>query len=190
MFEVDVQLRGDTIVVSHFLPFLRVRGWLEHDNRRFRWRGGPPRDSALLDVVELIPADCLILLDPKETDPARASRLAQELARVLPDRGRFRVSTHLLDDLDQHRTVGFRTWRTIKDDRDLERVLRVGPLPDDGVSVRHTLLTEASVDGLHRVVDNVVAWTVNDVDRARRLRDLGVDGITTDSTEVIAAVAG
>src|SRR4051812_21871545 len=32
LFECDVQLRGDTVVVSHFLPFLGRPGWLEHDN--------------------------------------------------------------------------------------------------------------------------------------------------------------
>ena len=34
MFECDVQFRGRTVVVSHFLPFLGRRGWLEHDNGR------------------------------------------------------------------------------------------------------------------------------------------------------------
>jgi glycerophosphoryl diester phosphodiesterase len=36
----------------------------------------------------------------------------------------------------------------------------------------------------------VVAWTVNDVERARQLRDLGVDAVTTDRIQVMSAVAG
>jgi glycerophosphoryl diester phosphodiesterase len=36
----------------------------------------------------------------------------------------------------------------------------------------------------------VVAWTVNDPARARRLRDLGVDGVTTDRIAVLHALNG
>lgn len=189
-FEVDVQLAGESVVASHYLPFLRLRGWLEHDSWQFRWRSGPPRDAALREVVSIVPPGCLILLDPKETGAGRRSRLTEELARTLPDRGRFRVSTDHLDDLERHRAAGFRTWRTIKSSRDLEHVLRSGRLPDDGVSVRHTLLNQASVGLLHKVADTVVAWTVIDVERARQLRRLGVDAITTDRIEVMSAVAG
>jgi glycerophosphoryl diester phosphodiesterase len=34
-----------------------------------------------------------------------------------------------------------------------------------------------------------VAWTVNEVPRARQVRELGVDGITTDSVHVLLALA-
>jgi glycerophosphoryl diester phosphodiesterase len=188
-FEVDVQLAGDTVVVSHYLPFLRLPHWFEHDNWRFRWRSGPPHDMSLRDAVDIVPADCRLLLDPKETDPRRRARLAEELDRVLPGRERFCVSTDVLEDLARYRAAGFDTWRTIKNKGDLHRVLGAGRLPDQGVSVRHTLLTRTSVAGLHRVADTVVAWTVNDVARARQLHDLGVDGITTDRIEVMSAAA-
>jgi glycerophosphoryl diester phosphodiesterase len=54
--------------------------------------------------------------------------------------------------------------------------------------VRHTLLERQTIARLHQLVPQVIAWTVNDVDRALRLRDAGVDGITTDSPEVLAAL--
>jgi hypothetical protein len=190
LFEVDVQLSGDTVAVSHYLPFLRVRNWLEHDNWRFRWRSGPPHDATLLEAVDLVPADCRLLLDPKETDAGRRTQLADELARILPDRGRFCVSTDGPDDLARYRNAEFDTWRTIKNSRDLQIVITAGPLPDRGVCVRHTLLTANSVADLHQVTDTVVAWTVNDVERARQLRDLGVDAVTTDRIQVMSAVAG
>lgn len=179
-FEVDVQLRGDRVVVSHYLPFLRFRGWFEHDGRRFRWRGGPPFDPDLEDVVARVPADRLILLDPKETDPQRRARLVDVLADRLPERDRFRVSTDDGEDLARYRAAGFRTWRTLKTAEDLAAACVTGASGDDGVSARHSLLTARSVEALHRVTRPIVAWTVNDAVRARALRDLGVDAITTD----------
>ncbi|HEX3337212.1 MAG TPA: glycerophosphodiester phosphodiesterase [Jatrophihabitans sp.] len=189
-FELDVQLAGGEVLVSHYLPFLRVRGWLQHDSWRFRWRSGPPHDAVVRDAVDRIPADCLILLDPKDTDAFRRAALVDALARTLGAADRFRVSTHRPDDLARYRDAGFRTWRTIKDGRDLHRVITGAQLPDDGVSVRHTLLTSASVDRLREVTGRVVAWTVNDVIRAAELAALGVDGITTDRLDVMRAVAG
>jgi glycerophosphoryl diester phosphodiesterase len=189
-FELDVQLAGGEVVVSHYLPFLRVRGWLQHDSWRFRWRAGPPHDALLLDAVDRLPADCLVLLDPKDTDALRRAALVDALARTLGPADRFRVSTDRCDDLARYRDAGFRTWRTIKDGRDLHGVVTGAELPDDGVSVRHTLLTAASVDGLRQVTGRVVAWTVNDVVRAEQLAALGVDGITTDRLDVMRAVVG
>jgi len=191
IFECDVQLRGGTVVVSHFLPFLRRRGWLEHDNGRFRWRQGiRRRDLTLREVVAMVPARCGILLDPKETDMARRARLIDEVARVLPDRSRFRVSTDRLDDLAGYRAAGFDTWLTIKSAPRLVGAVAAGELPDAGVSVRHTLLDPDTTAALHRVTGTVVAWTVNDAGRARRLAEDGVDGITTDSHDVMRAMTG
>ncbi|MEO9254063.1 MAG: glycerophosphodiester phosphodiesterase, partial [Tepidiformaceae bacterium] len=48
-----------------------------------------------------------------------------------------------------------------------------------GVSCNHTLLTEPLVEDLHRRGLSVVAWTVDDLDRARELTAWGTDGITT-----------
>jgi len=63
-----------------------------------------------------------------------------------------------------------------------------GPRDDQAVTVRHTLLERQTIARLHQLVPQVIAWTVNDVDRALRLRDAGVDGITTDSPDVLAAL--
>lgn len=188
VFELDVQLRGRRVVVSHFLPFLRVRGWLEHDGPDFRWRAGPPFDDDLEDVVARIPADRQILLDPKETRPRRQGRLVGALAARVTDRDRFRVSTDDPDDLARYRAAGFHTWRTIKTAEQLAGALADPGMADVGVSIRHSLLTPASVDALHRVTDVVAAWTVNDLGRARELRRFGVDAITTDRVVEFASV--
>ena len=46
-FEMDLQLRGRRVLVSHYLPFLQIHGWFQHDGTRFRWRDGPPYDPTL-----------------------------------------------------------------------------------------------------------------------------------------------
>ncbi len=48
-----------------------------------------------------------------------------------------------------------------------------------GVSCRARLLTPPLVDHLHDLGLKVVAWTVDEADRARRLADWGVDALTT-----------
>src|SRR5687767_14346766 len=49
-----------------------------------------------------------------------------------------------------------------------------------GVSCKHTLLNESLVRTLHERGYLVVAWTVDDGDRAMELAHWGVDGITTN----------
>ena len=48
-----------------------------------------------------------------------------------------------------------------------------------GISCRHTLLPAEVVQRLHDRGLWVVAWTVDDVERAQTLADWGVDAITT-----------
>lgn len=51
-----------------------------------------------------------------------------------------------------------------------------------GVSCKHTLLTREIVEFLHSRGLLVIAWTVDDLDRARELAAMGVDGLTTHFT--------
>jgi glycerophosphoryl diester phosphodiesterase len=189
LFELDVQLSRGRLVVSHFLPVLGRRGWLENDKWSFRWSSRASCDPVVHDVVGLVPAECEILLDLKEREPARRFDLNQKISAELADRTRYRVSGGNSEDLDELRDAGFRTWRSIGRRSDLDRVLDAGPRLDEAVSVRHTLLDGRSIELLHAVVPMVVAWTVNDVARGRELQALGVDGVTSDSASVIIALA-
>ena len=54
-----------------------------------------------------------------------------------------------------------------------------------GVSCRHTLLTRDVVTGFHEAGLAVIAWTVDDGDRARELAAWGVEAITTNQAEEI-----
>jgi glycerophosphoryl diester phosphodiesterase len=59
-----------------------------------------------------------------------------------------------------------------------------------GVSCRAELLTRDVVDELHEMGIRVIAWTVDQVDRARRLANWGVDAITTHRPAEVRAILG
>lgn len=189
VFETDVQLRTDHIAVSHFAPIAGACGRLQHDNWRFRWHPPPGGDPRLDVVIAVIPPNALILLDLKETAPARRSALIETIIAQDLDRSRYRVSSAQVEDLARCRSAGFGTWRTIGDRRDLADALRGERLPDQAVTVRHSLVDATVTRRLHNVVATVVVWTVNEVDRALRLRDYGVDGVTTDNLAVLRALS-
>lgn len=193
-FELDVQLRGGTVVVSHYLPFLQIPGWLEHDGPRFRWGGGRPRDPRLAEAIARVPKDATIVLDPKEMRAGRRRKLAAAVTaalRELPaDRPRCVVTTEAPEQLRTYRAAGIRTWRTAGSSAALAALFDAGPLADAGVAVRHTLLTPKTVTRLHDLTQTVAAWTVNDAARAQQLAAMGVDAITTDATDVLSAFRG
>jgi glycerophosphoryl diester phosphodiesterase len=130
-----------------------------------------------------------VLLDLKESAPDRLRDLVAELAGSLPDRQRYVVCAVDPEPLADARAAGFATWRTARDRRELARLLADGRLPDEAVSIRHSLLDAVRIEQLHAAAPLVVAWTVNDRSRARMLRGLGVDGVTTDRTAVLRELA-
>lgn len=192
-FECDIQLRRGEVVVSHYLPFLQLPNWLEHDGRRFRWGGGRRIDPTLAEAMARVPADAFVSLDPKELRAPRRRALTAAVVRAVRagelDVSRAVVTTHEDDDLADYRAAGVPTWRTAASPAALRRLLDSEPRADAGAAVRHDLLDDATVASLRGLVDVVVAWTVNDVARARTLLTTGVDGVTTDRDAVLRAVA-
>jgi hypothetical protein len=175
------------MIVSHYLPVLRVPGWLENDGRQVRrWRK-LSQDLSLERTVDLVPPECRILLDLKEDLPWRRRELNARLVR-LSNPERFIVSTHIWNDLAHFRANGFETWRTVRKPSELAHALSK-PIDDRGVSIKHTLLNEESLVKLRNATSAVVVWTVNDMDVARRIAQLRVDGITTDSAEIMRLAA-
>jgi len=185
MFEADVQVGADgSVVVTHYLQWLAA-GRVERDNWRLRWHTGRAGDPRLADIAEFIPQRCQVLLDLKERAPERRARLVAALLDALPDKARFVVCGHPLTDVDALRAGGFRTWRSIGNARHLAAALAEPRLPDEAITIRHTLIRPALLERLRERVPQIVAWTVNSPGRARKLQARGVDGITTDSVAVM-----
>jgi len=188
VFEVDVQLRGTHLAVSHYLP-LGPAGRLQRDNWRLRWHTRSRLDPALPEVDSVVPAGCRVLLDLKETSAPRRRELVLVLADTLPRRDRYVVCSPYPDDLDAARAAGFATWRTVRGRDELAAVRGGPPLSDEAVTVRHSLLDAGVLADLAAHAGAVVAWTVNDPRRARELRRLGVTGVTTDRVQVLRTLA-
>ncbi|MCC6791954.1 MAG: glycerophosphodiester phosphodiesterase, partial [Thermomicrobiales bacterium] len=55
------------------------------------------------------------------------------------------------------------------------------------VSLHHAALTEATAKRLRDAGLEIVIWTVNDVEEAKRVRDLGAHALCTDVPDVIIA---
>ncbi|HZY76877.1 MAG TPA: glycerophosphodiester phosphodiesterase [Jatrophihabitantaceae bacterium] len=184
VFEADVRLHGERLVVSHFVAFPGLGEWLQHDNWRVRLGRSAADDQPLPDQIELAPHGVQVLLDLKEHSPRRRARLVAALGALPTDRSRLIVSSPNPDDLHALRPAGYRTWLSVGNRFKLRRVLAGELSYVDGVTVRHTLLDAAVIAGLHEAVPVVLAWTVNDPARAKRLTDAGVDGLTSDSLSV------
>lgn len=189
LVEADVQVdRDGAIVVSHYLAF-GVGGRLQRDNWRLRWHTAAVADLRLTELATFVPAGCRILLDLKERTPEKRARLVRAITDTLPDRSRYVVCGHPAEDVATLREAGFASWRSIGNPRQLTALLAGSALPDEAISVRHTLLTRGRVRRLHEHAPAVIGWTVNSVRRARTLHDWGVDGITTDRIAVLQAAA-
>ena len=180
MFEIDVQVGAAGLVVSHYSHMPRY-GNLHRDGWRMRW--GQATDP-LAARVELVPPSARVLLDLKEPRAAAREEMIATIC-AFPNRARFVASGSHLDDFAKLRAVGVETWRSVGRAETLHQVLDADDVGADGVTVRHTLLTAQIVERLHAKVPLVIAWTVNTRARAKELRDMGVDGITTDRPAVM-----
>lgn len=189
VFEIDVQAIGEELVVSHYLPVSPALPRLRRDRLSFTWRRRGRLEVALAEAVDTLPAEAEILLDLKTDDGPRATELVERIISGGPDPARCYASTRGWDTLPALAAAGYRTWRTIGDAAALATVLAMETVPDHAVTVRHRLLTPETLAALRQRVPLVMTWTVNVPGRARTLIGYGVDGITTDSVEVLRLVA-
>lgn len=190
VFEIDLQVLGGEVVVSHYLPVHPRLPLVRRDRRSLTIRPRLPREIGLAAAVAAVPDEVELLLDLKNDHGARAAELAGLVAESGVDPARCHISTKGWQVLPMLRERGFRTWRSVGDAGALAAIRAGLPLPDHAVTVRHSLLTAAVVAELRAAGVQVMAWTVNDLPRARVLAGYGVDGITSDLPQVLRFVAG
>lgn len=177
--EVDLWLHNGRFEARHerrfaWLPFLYEKWYL----RRL------PRDRHGLEELlrESAGHGAGIFLDLKNGGPAAAALLRRILtASPHPDRIvassqqwlMLRALRDMVPEVDAFYSIDVRAK--------LDLLLSVVDRDDHprGVSCRHSLLSERTVRKLHDRGLQVVAWTVDDMERARELVSWGVDGLTT-----------
>jgi glycerophosphoryl diester phosphodiesterase len=178
--ETDVWLHYGRIVARHDASVWRL------PLTRDRWRLGlgPLRHLTLdhlLDAVAETPVR--LLLDLKGRDPRLPAALVDHLCRR-DALTRVALCTQEWAPLDAARalapslTVFFSLGREEQLPAYLAR-LDAGTAPPL-ISINHRLLTAARVADLRRRGVTLIAWTVNDLARARELIAWGADGITSD----------
>ena len=180
VFEIDVQVGAPGLVVSHYSRVPRF-GNLHRDGWRLRWGQAT---EPLAAQLALVPDGARVLLDLKEATVAGRERMIATIS-AYTEPARFVASGSHLDDFAKLRPLGIETWRSIGNPKALQRVIEDDEVGADGVTVRHTFLNAALVERLHAKTPRVIAWTVNERRRAQALRDMGVDGITTDRPAVM-----
>lgn len=190
VFEVDLRAVDGRLVVTHYLPLIAALPRLQHDGWNVRWHRRSVRFQSFEEVRDLVPEQCELLLDLKDDRPGESARLTDLVLSTVPEPGRYHASSKDWAALERLRDAGFRTWRSVATRRALARLPDRGRIPDHAVAVRHTYLTADEMARLGEVSPRVIAWTVNSVERARALRDLGVYGIATDSPAVLRALSG
>jgi glycerophosphoryl diester phosphodiesterase len=187
VIECDVHERRGRLEVRHLksagpLPFLWDRWELAS--------ASAPR----LGLAELLAADhhgTTFMLDLKGRHP-RTSRAVAELlhevghSRPLLACGRWWPSVEgLAANLEYVRPV--LSARTRGELLRLRRRLVTGPAPY-AVSVHVSLLEADVVAELHRHVERVMTWPVNDQEVLERVLGLGVTGVISDEATILAEV--
>jgi glycerophosphoryl diester phosphodiesterase len=174
--ELDVHLTSDGFAVVHHDPIL-------HDGSKtpiagLKLAAVQRRASApsLEEVLQLVDGRCRVYIEIK------ASRAVEAAVAVIAKRLDW-CAVHSFD----HRSV--LRARSLNDGIQTG-ILLVSYLVDVGAAMRAARATDVwqnveFVDGdlvehVHSAGGRVVAWTVNDVMRARALAKLGVDAICTD----------
>lgn len=187
--EADAWMRAGKLFVNHARPLGPLPYVLgSHGIRR------QERDE--VDVARLLGAvdqRAQLVLDLRSWvgDPA------PDLARVLsdvPDRAHLIVTCEAWSIADRLRAwlPDLRVAYSIRSERDLRRYVQgrvAGALQETAVTVKHTLLhSSEEVAALQAWAGSVGVWTVDDIDRARELVRWGVQSVTSNRLEVLAAL--
>lgn len=179
IIEIDVAASGDRLAAAHRAPL----PWI--GKRLFR--------RPTLEQAWTASAPMPVMLDLKDSSPAFLDRLFT----FLSVHGRHRLvilvsgNPATLETFQRRMPGVIRLYGASPPGR-LEAFMADDALIAlvDGLNLRHQRIDEAvgawaNASGLW-----LVAWTVNDFDRARALIELGVDVMTTDNLAIMAALNG
>ena len=181
--ELDFHISADAAVVVHHdaqLPDgtpLSSLGVLE-----LARRGVPTLD----EVCDLVGTQAVLYVE------AKAPRSATQIVECLTAH-EVRAAVHSFD----YQVVGavrdLAPWLPLGllvADRNADAVLLARKHAVRDVWPAVDLIDKQLVDSLHALGTRVIAWTANDVNDARRLHELGVDGLCTDDVRAMRRALG
>ncbi len=185
--EVDVQkTRDGVLVLSHDENLKRTFG-VDVNVREVSWselkdiRKNGYYLARLEEAFEVVDGEAGMFVEIKHSeDTSDVLRLIEE--KGVKDRVAV-ISFHLevVEELEGRLTTGLVYWKP------------PGMIPQAKkagckiVLPKYMLATQKAVDFAHRLKLLVVAWTVNDSEKAKELWNRGVDGIATDDVRALKA---
>lgn len=188
--ELDARRTADGVLVVHHDAAIDGRAIVET-----RWAELPeyvPTLGAALDACAGAWVNIEIKNSPGEPDFDPDDRVAvevmAELAERGPDSGRWLISSFNLRTVDRCHALDSSVptaWLVM----DVDGIVAATTVDHGHVAINpwHEPLTAEIVDRCHDAGLAVNAWTCNDVRRASELASWGVDGIVTDTPDVMVA---
>ncbi len=183
--EADVRLHGGRLEVRH----LKTMRWLPLLYDRHPWRIAPGWTKRLLfpDLLGVIDPAMGLMIDLKGDHDELPSAIIEAIRASATDR-RIIVcgqNWRLVDPFVGE--DGVRAMHSIGRASQLDAFLR-GDRKTEGISIHMPLLSKDVVAALRARAPLIVTWPVNSHEALRHVVDCGVDGVTTDSLEILQAV--
>jgi glycerophosphoryl diester phosphodiesterase len=173
------ELTGEPVVLDDMLAFLAENGPTTGILADLKFAG---RERELVDALRAHG-----LVERAIASTSHVSTL-QNLRRLEPRLARSRTYPRGRVYLGGHRTF-IHVTGPVQWGMRLALPVRVRMLVDEvgasALTLNHRVVTRRTVERCHALGVAVFAWTVNDAEIARRLDDLGVDGVITDDPRIL-----
>lgn len=187
VIEADVHGYRGRLEVRHERTF----GPLLWDSSTVRSGRGPR--LGLAELLRATGPDVTLMLDLKGGDPAVGAAVARTVREIAPGQPVLVCSRNWPALRPFESAPGFRVVRSARTRREFALLLAglgsSGTNPPHGVSVHRSLLTPAVVARMHRHVEVVMTWPVNDPAALAEVlahRASGTVGVISDEESVLA----
>lgn len=186
LLETDVWYYRGNVEVRHHnrIPYTPIL-W-ERWSLALAWPTPPPR---LEDLLKQTRADALLFLDFKGND-LRLGPAALEIHRRLAPDHAMAICGRNYPQLDvianEPDVIPF--YSVGKEEEFSEAWSRLQTMQWPAISLSYRLATAERIDQLKSIGTTIICWTVNDQAVIDRLLALGVDGFTSDRTELLTAL--
>ncbi len=182
--ECDVWLYQGRVEIRHEKTLGRLP--IRWDRWKLEWRG-PPR-LVLARLLEDWEGPGTLLLDLKGRAEALPGKVLDTFAAAGQDIP-FAVTARTWSLLEPFLWIpGVATFPSVGSTRNMRDLLAMDQRPWSGVSVHRKLLSAEAVRRLRTVGPVVTTWPVNSMEAFDEAMGYGVDGISSDSLDVLAEV--
>jgi glycerophosphoryl diester phosphodiesterase len=183
--EADVRLHRSRLEVRH----LKTMRWLPLLYDRHPWRLAPGWTRRMIfdELLAALDPSTGLMIDLKGDEDELPGAIVDSIRASATQRPIIVCGQNwrLVDPFVGH--DGVRAVHSIGRQTQLERFLR-GDRKTEGISIHMRLLSPDVVVRLKQRSPIVVTWPINSRAALKQVVDCGVDGVTTDSLEILEAV--